>query len=253
MSDSYFYTIDRKRHGPVAISVLKEMAVKAELRRTDMIWCDGMSQWQPAASIEGIFEGLPPDLEPPSGTPSKAVSEASHPVAAETTREETYLPAIEKAVATGKAVSKIIRKETSGRFSRFKESLPKQLQNKRTFILLTVLIIVVALVSRGYYEQVRWEHDRPQREAAARRDVADMQKGHGYKSGQILAKASRVTGLFHANTWTEVREIGEQVWADPYKFEKLEKDWLVRMVGGAWETPEAKEAFLDGFVEGWSQ
>jgi hypothetical protein len=148
MSGSLFYAIDGKPYGPVAISVLRELAVKGELNRTDKIWCEGMAQWQAAESIGGIFEGLPPDLEPLSGTCSETPTDASRSINPEAKNQDTYLPAIEKTVATGKAVSKIVRQKTSNRYARFNSSLPKPLQNKELSPgkALAVFGIVAALV-----------------------------------------------------------------------------------------------------------
>ena len=64
MSDSYYYTSDGKRQGPVSFAILRELATKAELKRDQKVWCPGMKEWQPATSIDKLFEDLPPDLEP---------------------------------------------------------------------------------------------------------------------------------------------------------------------------------------------
>jgi len=69
MNEQFYYTIDGKRNGPISLVDLRESAVKADLKRTDLVWCRGMKAWQPAESIEKLFEDLPPDLEPEATPP----------------------------------------------------------------------------------------------------------------------------------------------------------------------------------------
>jgi len=64
MSDSYYYTSNGKRQGPVSFQMLRELATRAELKRDQKVWCPGMKEWQSASSIDKLFEDLPPDLEP---------------------------------------------------------------------------------------------------------------------------------------------------------------------------------------------
>ena len=52
------------RQGPVTLDELKSMAAREELRRSDLLWTEGMTTWQSAGSITEGFQGLPPDLEP---------------------------------------------------------------------------------------------------------------------------------------------------------------------------------------------
>jgi hypothetical protein len=42
---------------------LKSLAAREGLRRSDLLWTEGMTAWQRAGLIPAIFEGLPPDLE----------------------------------------------------------------------------------------------------------------------------------------------------------------------------------------------
>jgi hypothetical protein len=62
MSDSIFYAIGKKRHGPASVADLRELVAKGEFRRTDRVWRDGMANWQAATAIPEIFAGLPPDF-----------------------------------------------------------------------------------------------------------------------------------------------------------------------------------------------
>ena len=64
MSDKYFYAVGGRRHGPITLEEIKSLAARQELKRTALIWTEGMAAWQPAGQTTAIFEGLPPDLEP---------------------------------------------------------------------------------------------------------------------------------------------------------------------------------------------
>src|SRR5882724_546570 len=66
MNESYYYVINGKRHGPVPFTSLRELATRAELKRSDLVWCRGMKTWESASSVERLFEDLPPDLGPKS-------------------------------------------------------------------------------------------------------------------------------------------------------------------------------------------
>lgn len=85
MSAKYYYTVKGKRQGPVTLDELKLLAVRAELRRSDSLWTEGMAAWQPAGLTTPIFEGLPPDFEPvertmaPPPLPTDAQTSGSNP------------------------------------------------------------------------------------------------------------------------------------------------------------------------------
>ena len=84
MSAKYFYTIKGARQGPVALEDLRSLAQRQELKRSDLIWAEGMRAWQPAGSTADIFQGLPPDLRhieqklPPIPPPPEAKTGGSH-------------------------------------------------------------------------------------------------------------------------------------------------------------------------------
>jgi len=60
----YFYAQKGQQHGPVSFEELKRLADRDEIKRRDRVWCKGMTPWQPAASVAGLFDDLPPDLKP---------------------------------------------------------------------------------------------------------------------------------------------------------------------------------------------
>ena len=63
MSEQYYYASNGQRKGPIDFADLRELAVKAELKRDAKVWWKGMQEWQPAGAVSGLFEDLPPDLE----------------------------------------------------------------------------------------------------------------------------------------------------------------------------------------------
>jgi hypothetical protein len=64
MSDKFFFTIKGVRQQPATMDELRVLAARQELRRSDLLWTEGMSSWQRAGLTPAIFDGLPPDLEP---------------------------------------------------------------------------------------------------------------------------------------------------------------------------------------------
>jgi len=64
MGEKYFYTVKGVRQAPTTLDELKLLAARDELKRSDLVWTEGMAAWQPAGSTAEIFQGLPPDLEP---------------------------------------------------------------------------------------------------------------------------------------------------------------------------------------------
>lgn len=64
MSTEYFFVVNGKRGGPVSTNAIRDMAIKQELNRKDRLWCKGMKEWQSADSVPGLFDDLPPDLDP---------------------------------------------------------------------------------------------------------------------------------------------------------------------------------------------
>lgn len=55
--DSWFYTREGERIGPVSFSALRVKAADGALNpRLDLVWTQGMESWRPAGEIEGLFE-----------------------------------------------------------------------------------------------------------------------------------------------------------------------------------------------------
>jgi hypothetical protein len=70
----WYYGRDGARHGPVSGEELKRLAESGELRPHDLVWREGMTQWQAAQQATGFFPAapaMPPPIpnQPPMATP----------------------------------------------------------------------------------------------------------------------------------------------------------------------------------------
>jgi hypothetical protein len=66
---NWYYAIRGRRMGPVNSAQLRQLAINGTLAPTDLVWCEGMGNWAPAATLEGLiaaaapFTAGPPPLE----------------------------------------------------------------------------------------------------------------------------------------------------------------------------------------------
>lgn len=68
MADQWFYSQNGKQSGPaVSFQELQQAAAEGGLLPTDFVWKAGMTEWTPAAKINGLFDS-PPPLPPPLPT-----------------------------------------------------------------------------------------------------------------------------------------------------------------------------------------
>lgn len=84
MSDNWYWAKGQQQNGPAALEKLKELAASGELRRSDLVWTEGMSQWTPAEQVPDLFPPRPapapetvpppPAVEPAPGSPSPTPS-----------------------------------------------------------------------------------------------------------------------------------------------------------------------------------
>ena len=67
MADQWYYEKNRKLHGPISDARLRNMVSDGELDPGDLVWRDGMEDWQPLASLvdAGRRRPSPPPLPPP--------------------------------------------------------------------------------------------------------------------------------------------------------------------------------------------
>ena len=62
----WHYAIGEQKHGPISSQQLKHLAMTGKLSPQDLVWKDGMSGWQPAKIVGGLFaeseRSSPPSL-----------------------------------------------------------------------------------------------------------------------------------------------------------------------------------------------
>lgn len=76
-SHEWFYVVDGKRIGPVSTARLKQLAASSDIRPDDLIWREGMEDWQPARSIDGLCAMPSPPVPSQTGPPPH--NESSNP------------------------------------------------------------------------------------------------------------------------------------------------------------------------------
>ena len=55
MADDWYYAQNQERHGPVSFAKIKTMAADGWVRREDLVWHAGMTEWTPAHKVPGLF------------------------------------------------------------------------------------------------------------------------------------------------------------------------------------------------------
>lgn len=55
MATQWHYTKGGERHGPVSSDQLRQLAASGQIHPTDLVWRDGMAEWQKASSVKGLF------------------------------------------------------------------------------------------------------------------------------------------------------------------------------------------------------
>ena len=58
----YYLHTNGEQSGPYSTEQLRQMAAVRKLQSSDLLWAEGMSEWQPAATIPGIFAASPPPM-----------------------------------------------------------------------------------------------------------------------------------------------------------------------------------------------
>ena len=53
----WYYTLNNQQQGPVTLEALQAMAGNGQIQRTDLVWRQGMANWQPAGDVPGVFGG----------------------------------------------------------------------------------------------------------------------------------------------------------------------------------------------------
>jgi len=85
-----------ERNGPVSSEEFKELAEEGDLEPDDLVWTEGMDDWQEASSVEGVkdfFESPPPlpeESEKQGGTQEEAPPPLSQDEKPETEEEYSF-------------------------------------------------------------------------------------------------------------------------------------------------------------------
>ncbi len=68
MAQDWYFTRQGQQQGPVSRESLEQLALTGQLQPTDHVWCEGMSGWQTAGTVPGLFApGQGPADTPPAG------------------------------------------------------------------------------------------------------------------------------------------------------------------------------------------
>ena len=108
--------------GPMTWSELKERAERGELDREDLVWQPELADWEPAGTVEGLFQI--PDSAETAQTPSEAGAESKPRwKASGAKRQGTLLPAHLRAVdGTLRALGRTVPAQMLDRIDRIAES-----------------------------------------------------------------------------------------------------------------------------------
>src|SRR5687768_9146836 len=87
-ASQWYYAADRKKCGPVSLAQLQGLAAEGRLTPADMVLQDGMTRWQPASSVTGLFPVAPPAPEATLVLPTAA----ARPVVGEGSQTVQELP-----------------------------------------------------------------------------------------------------------------------------------------------------------------
>ncbi len=71
--DEWYYASDNQQLGPITHAALREMAASGQLKPTDLVWVEGMSQWAPASTEPGLFSAPSQPAPPPPPAPVSVV------------------------------------------------------------------------------------------------------------------------------------------------------------------------------------
>lgn len=69
MTAEWHVSIDGSQSGPLTAQQIRSLAASGQLKPTDHIWKDGMSEWVSASSVKGLFPKSPPSPPRPPASP----------------------------------------------------------------------------------------------------------------------------------------------------------------------------------------
>ena len=69
MTAEWHVSIDGMQRGPLTAEQIRSLATSGQLKPTDHIWKEGMSEWASASSVKGLFPQSPPSPPRPPVSP----------------------------------------------------------------------------------------------------------------------------------------------------------------------------------------
>jgi hypothetical protein len=75
----WYYASGGQQQGPVSDEQLQRMAQDGSLRREDLVWREGMADWQPAGDVAGLAFPSVPSYQAPPPPPRQDASPYSPP------------------------------------------------------------------------------------------------------------------------------------------------------------------------------
>jgi hypothetical protein len=63
----WYYAVGGQRQGPVGFEQLRQLAFSGQIGANDLVWCEGMADWQAAHTVAGL--GQPRVATPPPPPP----------------------------------------------------------------------------------------------------------------------------------------------------------------------------------------
>ncbi|HQU44002.1 MAG TPA: GYF domain-containing protein, partial [Pirellulales bacterium] len=100
----WYYVKGADKHGPVTIAKLRELAVVGQLLPSDLVWCEGMGEWDRAGKIAGLFDGVGrpqqqvvPEQLPAQAPPKRPPAPPKRPPAPPSNLYAHFVPVIQTA------------------------------------------------------------------------------------------------------------------------------------------------------------
>src|SRR5437016_5113668 len=76
----WYFARGGQQQGPVSLDALRNMLTSAQISAGDLVWCEGMPDWQPAGQVPAL---RPPPVAPapaPIASPPPAAPAPAQPV-----------------------------------------------------------------------------------------------------------------------------------------------------------------------------
>ena len=67
----WYYSLNSQQKGPVSWETLQQLASSGKLRRADMVWREGMANWQAASRVDGLFPRSDVDIRVTDDRPTR--------------------------------------------------------------------------------------------------------------------------------------------------------------------------------------